>query len=79
MIKIRILFEHLLASEKQMQHMFKKSFSHYALVVIELNNVIDNQENILVIDERPFLKRISDRKRVEACRSFWKNYFNDRI
>lgn len=74
-VKINILFDHLLASQAQMQNMFNKSFSHFCLVVIELT-MTGKHAKIDISDSRPYLKRVSDALRVQACRRYWRGCLN---
>ena len=72
-IKIRILYEHLLTTETLIRHMFSNNFSHFALLIIEIEKT-GKRESVELIDDRPLCKRISDRNRVKACRHYWKSY-----
>lgn len=58
--------------------MFENSLSHYAMLVIELekNGTCDS---ITIVDDRPLLKRISDKYRVKNCRHYWKNYLHEYV
>ena len=59
-----------------MKHMFENSLSHYAMLVVELENN-GTYDSISIMDDRPLLKRISDRNRVKNCRKYWKNYLHE--
>ncbi len=77
-IHVTILFEHLFTSERQIQEMISQGLSHFAMVIIEVDKRIVNNNHIFVSDDRPLPKKISDMLRVKACKKFWKYYLRNR-
>jgi SAM-dependent methyltransferase len=73
-VKTHVLYEHMLVTENMMKDLIDNNLSHFALTVIEIS--IAPKYSSKTVDARPFIKRLSDKKRVKTCYEFWQKYFN---